>query len=899
MTDVLTKAKHSPRTADQLDYIYPKVDAIINMFDDRSLNEIGGGSEADVDNLLNIIENEAFQIFDTVPEPITEDKFYNLTNVTQSIHESLKVLNYNYFKVTMMPEFYLGAHSIAWGNIVQLYERTCILASRGLGKCFAPGTKVVMFNGLVKKVEDINIGDQVMGIDSKPRNVLSIHNGVDNMYKIKQNRSSEYIVNSQHLLHYKHRTKQNTIRIEEIEAEKFYKKVKNYKNRSYGYRIKGWELKEKKQTIDPYFLGVWIGDGRSKDQEIVNPDIEIINYLKKYANELGMSYMSYDNNMRHRISSGGKGIRNKVMGWFRELDLLKNKHIPDNYLYGSRKQRLELLAGLIDSDGTKNQTRGIVISQINEDIIKQIQKLCWSLGFKANYNSIVAKSNYSNGKYFTTYIIYISGDTWDIPIKIQRKKVDYIDSRYDMQRASLDIELLDKGEYYGFSCDGDHLFLLEDGTVAHNSYEFSLALPIWKMYGYRKSTDLNPIDLNIQRRKEGLIITNKFDLGRKLLSKIATEIKENNALWERLKPTHKDEGVLGRERIETKNGCEINLRSAESTARGLHPDWIVVDDFGNNNWIYSKEQRDKGIAHFYGDIMKTIERGGTINIAATPLHETDLYAYIRENDHTFKYFEYPAIMPDGTIIAPHRWNLEELDEEYRTNGSLIFSREILCVPISDSSTIFPWSILENAFINMQSYRLVENRDSFPLKFKYVSIGCDFAISGNIGADSTVFTVWGIDDRDNFWLLHVWRKQGAKHNEQIAKLGELERNFRPDEIVAENNGFQQVMLDLAKERNIKNITEFTTTGWNKKDAYEGLPSLAILFEQGRMRFPRGDAYSKEITDWLCSEFNSITVKPDTGKLESSGEHDDGPMSSFFGIKGLSANKNKKFNFIMIN
>lgn len=553
--------KEKPKTLSQLQYMYDQFESVISMLDTRSLNELSGGYRSDVDRLMEVIEEETIKIFSGIPEPINPSNFYNLDGVSKSIDESLKVLNYNYFKTTMMPEFYLGQHSIEWGNIIQIYDRTCILASRGLGK----------------------------------------------------------------------------------------------------------------------------------------------------------------------------------------------------------------------------------------------------------------------------------------------------------------------------------------------SHEFTLAVPIWKMYGYRRATDINPIDLNIQRRREGLIITNKYELGRKLLGKIAAEIKENNQLWERLKPQHKDEGTLGRERIETRNGCEINLRSAESSSRGLHPDWIVVDDYGNNNWLYSQEQREKAIETFYGDIMKTIERGGTVNVIGTPFHEKDLYAHIRENDNTFKYFEYPAIFPDGTIIAPHRWNLKELQSEYETNGSLIFSREILVVPISDSSTIFPWSILEKSFIGMQDYRLVTNRDSFPIKFKFVSVGCDFAISANVKADSTVFSVWGMDDFENYWLLYVWRKQGASHNEQIAKLKEIERNFLPNEIVAENNGFQRVMIGLARDHNIKNLTEFTTTAWNKKDVYNGLPSLAVLFEQGRIKFPRGDSYSKEMTDWGCSEFNSITIKPDTGRLESAGEHDDFCMSSFFGIKCITANRAKEITF----
>lgn len=554
----------APKSLAQLKYMQEQFESVVDMLDTRSLNEIAGGYRADVDRLMKVIEEETINIFSGVPEPINSGNFYNLEHVSRNIDESLKVLNYNYFKMTMMPEFYLGQHSLEWGNIIQIYDRTCVLASRGLGK----------------------------------------------------------------------------------------------------------------------------------------------------------------------------------------------------------------------------------------------------------------------------------------------------------------------------------------------SHEFSLALPIWKMYGYRKPTDFNPIDLNTARRREGLVITNTYDLGKKLLSKIVIEIKENEALWQRLKPQHKDDGTLGRERIETRNGCEINLRSASSSARGLHPDWIVVDDFGNNEWIYSQPQRVKAIEFFYGDTMKTLERGGTINVVGTPFHEKDLYAHIRENDNSFKYFEYPAIFPDGSIIAPHRWNLKELQQEYETNGSLIFSREILVVPISDSSTIFPWSILEKAFIGMHDYRLVHNRDSFPIKFKVVSVGCDFAISASAGADSTVFSVWGIDDFENYWLLHIWRKQGASHNEQIAKLKEIERNFSPDEIVAENNGFQRVMIDLAKEHNIKNLTEFTTTSFSKKDVYNGVPSLAVLFEQGRIKLPRGDSNSKELTDWVCSEFNSITIKPESGKLEAVSAHDDAVMSAFFAIKCISGNGNKQLNFTFV-
>jgi len=204
--------KNKPHTLAQLDFMYNKFESVIDMFDEKSLNEIGGGYSGDVDKLMGVIEEETIKIFDSVPEPISSDRFYNLENVSESIHESLKILNYNYFKVTMLPEFYIGQHSIEWGNVIQIYDRTCILASRGLGKCFSPETEVLMYNGTLKEIKDIVVGDLVMGKDSTPRKILNTYSGIDDMYEINQSTAISYLVNSEHILHFKRGKWHNDIR---------------------------------------------------------------------------------------------------------------------------------------------------------------------------------------------------------------------------------------------------------------------------------------------------------------------------------------------------------------------------------------------------------------------------------------------------------------------------------------------------------------------------------------------------------------------------------------------------------------------------------------------------------------------------------------------------------------
>ena len=70
----------------------------------------------------------------------------------------------------------------------------------GYGKCLAKGTKVLMGNGTIKNVEDIKVDDVLMGDDSTPRNVLSLANGIETMYKISDEYGDSYTVNESHII---------------------------------------------------------------------------------------------------------------------------------------------------------------------------------------------------------------------------------------------------------------------------------------------------------------------------------------------------------------------------------------------------------------------------------------------------------------------------------------------------------------------------------------------------------------------------------------------------------------------------------------------------------------------------------------------------------------------------
>jgi phage terminase large subunit-like protein len=414
------------------------------------------------------------------------------------------------------------------------------------------------------------------------------------------------------------------------------------------------------------------------------------------------------------------------------------------------------------------------------------------------------------------------------------------------------------------------------------SYEWCFAFPLWRSWSYRRPA-FQYIDTRQNRNcKETVIITNESKLGILHLEKIVEEIRTNDFLHDVLLPDNRND--LAKEQIRTKNGATILLRSKGSFIRGLHIGNCIVDDFLDKSCLYSKDQRDKFEEVFYAEIVNIVEPGGFLIVSGTPFHEKDLYARIRK-DPNFKTFIYPGIYPDGRILAPDRYDFKKLMELKESQGSIVFTREHLVKPISDYSSLFPWEYLNRAKIGMDKITLTNNIESFPVKMERVVMGCDFAISGAVSADYSVFSIWGRGIDKKYYLIHIFRKKGMPHGEQVSQIIALNSRFQPNKIIAEGNGFQSVMIELVKERGVHNIESFITESNLKKDLYEGLPSLSAMFERGEIKIPYGNEESRNTFDWLCGEFNSVTFHEDTGRLESSSDHDDGAMSTFFAVTDL--------------
>lgn len=416
------------------------------------------------------------------------------------------------------------------------------------------------------------------------------------------------------------------------------------------------------------------------------------------------------------------------------------------------------------------------------------------------------------------------------------------------------------------------------------SYQWSYAFILWRLWSYTRPTAYRQDTVDNANRKETCYITNTFTLAKVQIAKVTEEIEANDLIKEKLNPYNK--ASIGETAIKTETGSTLHVRGKDSMIRGLHVGACLCDDMPDESSLYSDEQREKLKELLKGTIEPIVEPYGYFLVTGTPYSSApnELYQILKA-DKRFYCFEYPILFPDGRPLAPDRYTFEQILAKKEELGTIVFNREYLVVPISDTSTIFPYEYLMRSVIGMETIRFASSIDDFPFKLTRVHIGVDFAVSGNIGADYTVYSVWGKDAMDNYYLLYYYRKRGMSHNEQVDKIVQLDRLFHPNKIRCEANGFQSILSGLAKERGLKNIEPFTTTEGNKKDLYTGLPSLSAMFERGQIKCPYAIGETRQAVDLMFGEFSSITFRSDNGKLEAASGHDDVVMANFLAINSL--------------
>ena len=409
-------------------------------------------------------------------------------------------------------------------NLYTPYRGLLLYHGLGSGKCHAKDTPIMMSDGNIKLVQDIQVGDLLMGDDSKPRKVISLARGTDKMYDIIPIKGEKYRVNQEHILclrasgfpkfcrnFHKSNTNYNIQWIEKnqflsktytftsnnekemkIEADRFYEtilnntetnnnvieiSVKDYLKLSAKKKgfLKGYKVPidfpEKNLPIDPYMIGYWLGDGTSYTSEITSQDSTVLYYFAKKLPQYNL-FLTHRHKYTYGITGNGKYYNNVFLNTLKDLNLINNKHIPYIYKCNTRENRLRLLAGLLDSDGSLNKLRnGFEFTQKNEKLMDDVIYLARSLGFSC-YKSEKETSWTYNGekKYGSSFRICINGSGLEeIPTKIPRKQAYARKQIKDCLVSGIDVKYVNEDEYYGFMIDQNCRYVMGDFTVTHNT----------------------------------------------------------------------------------------------------------------------------------------------------------------------------------------------------------------------------------------------------------------------------------------------------------------------------------------------------------------------------------------------------------------------------------------------
>jgi len=372
-------------------------------------------------------------------------------------------------------------------------KNVVVLGARGGGKEM-PDYQSVMVKGGEKPIGEIKVGDKVYGRDGKLTNVVDVFpQGIKDVYELEftDGRTVECGLDHQWSFEYMSTGKIRTLTTKELISSKL-----KYKHKKSGYTYK-WRLPkiepvqypEKELLVHPYLVGAMLGDGTcttgtlkiaTEDQEILDrfknllPDYEI-KHDKSTTNNHTIVYRGKD---KYIIDKFGANPFKRTICKIGINVTCKDKFIPEEYKYGSVKQRMELVRGLLDTDGSINTHGSIEFSNTSEKLVDDLAYVLRSLGVKctkdkdkrADQPHTIKGHECKRSTYWRLYI------NTSLPVFSLSRKLKRVRKKTYGQVSLKSIKKTHSTSQTCIMVDNkDHLFLTKDYIPTHNSLYHILA----------------------------------------------------------------------------------------------------------------------------------------------------------------------------------------------------------------------------------------------------------------------------------------------------------------------------------------------------------------------------------------------------------------------------------------
>ena len=286
-------------------------------------------------------------------------------------------------------------------------------------------TEIPTLNGW-STIANLQEGDIIFDKDGNPTKILhksEIHHNP--CYKITFDNGDTIVADHEHRWEISFSTSKTSkyhgeYRVQVMTTEEIANYLKNLSEKRTSYDIpkivnpKPLNLENKNLPIDPYVLGCWLGDGSKQCGAITNETNNVLAEIQRRGYNLGDDISAENRTSTYTILG--------IYGKLKELNLINNKHIPDIYQRASYEQRLDLLRGLMDTDGYYNPKRKRFVMETSQEWqCYDFIKLLSSLGIKSTKFDIIKKLN---GKEFHEYSINFSTKGLN-PFLMRNQEIEY------------------------------------------------------------------------------------------------------------------------------------------------------------------------------------------------------------------------------------------------------------------------------------------------------------------------------------------------------------------------------------------------------------------------------------------------------------------------------------------
>jgi hypothetical protein len=680
-----------------------------------------------------------------------------------------------------------------------------VLSSRQSGKALCLNTPIPTPNGFVN-MGNLKDGDNIYGLDGKVYTITKAHDVLYNRecYKVTFDNGEEIIADAEHLWY----TQTKTDRKRKKNKEGNVKTTKDIfhtlltKDKEPNHRIpmclNGIEHDKKELPINPYILGLWLGDGATDGSRITIGKRDIEDTLKILENNEQFKILKVQEDKRGVFALNLTNEKRKVDSLHTILrlnNLLGNKHIPEFYFLSSREQRIELLMGLMDSDGYITPKGHAYFYNTNLNLVKEVQKLITSLGYKAFYKEKIAKINgvecgLVGSVYFKPREMVVK-----LPFKADRLKNNLSkisDSNRNQFHYIKDIQKIESVPVRCITVDSpDSLYLCGNTLIpTHNTTTITI-YALWMVC--------------FQSEKRITIVANKEDTAKEIFSRIRMSFEEL-PIW--MKPSVKSWRKDG---FELENGSRITVSSTSSAGpRGSTSNLLIIDE----------------MAHCPNDLMKELWKSAIPIISS--MKRSQLVVISTPNGVDNKFFELveQAKKPDSEwhLETVNWWDVPGRDEEWKKEATDAigskedFDQEYGNVFHQKGKTAIDPELLEQLKAQCKEPVLVMDNGAYkvfeaPNPESFYAIGVD--VGEGIGRSNTVAQILDFSDLTNIKQVAIYStNQMSPFHFGTRLMGILDDWGRPPILVENNNNGQQVLDVLCHTHNYESVVSYHFDGFSK-------------------------------------------------------------------------------------